>query len=251
MDIYNVKDDVYPTNIINNNTIYLLIGKHITFIEQLFKSLDVIFFNEYEVIPNKEGSLCANLKESSFKIRNKNITTDEFITNNYPIHWCNKHVDINALRLYNSNKMVIHDIIFYSYSKTWTRLIFVYVPYYKNYMTDSTDAYMSNNHALLLTDIPEKYDIYSNLCLRYYVNSVMFDINYSPLKQLLYHFIRDANIITIVNSNDINEINLTRLCYDKTRLRAFTYAWFQGQLSNMKTENEKINKTFKTVSKLI
>nr|WGO62707.1 virion core protein D3 [Wadden Sea poxvirus] len=253
IDIYVVNDiDIYYINNNNNNIeLFICLGNHNNFIKHKISYLhdNKSFFVKYYVTPDNYGSLCITTFKSNFKLNDKYITVEDFINFNYQQSWCKYFNENLEQEQFNNDKdkIIIYDILYNHLSK-WKRYVFIICPY----MIDSKyETYLTNPMLLLNNDT--QY-IYQNVMLRASINSLIYDKKKSKLLCMLNNVITSYkidNITILVHDNNIDDLRLTRLCYDRDRFKAFVFAWFQSQITNSEKENEKVKKIFESIYKLI
>ncbi len=256
VDIYVVRDDVYPRIGVDKSEVYLILGQHESFINGYRLTLRKrrVFFSEYEIDVNDKGTLLSKLIKSSYRLRDRYVNTKEFALAGYPIRWTHRGDVLSSLSI-NTTKISIHNVLYIEASE-WKEISLIFCPRLTSTSRRDVDIgrdFFLTNPLVLLEKYEDSNDLYKNSKLRSVVNSIIFEIPGSQLSLLLNHLFSYSvyKLTVLVNYNDSEELRLVRTCYDRNRLRAFTLAWFQGQLSRMESENEKVINTFELVSSLI
>ncbi|ABI99245.1 virion protein [Deerpox virus W-848-83] len=237
-------DRLYPRFNNYENNIFLLIGNHNEFINNILKIIKKypMFFCEYEVYPDELGILNLNLSKSSHYIKTKPVTVEEFISMGNNMDWCS---ELEIIKILDSfEKILIYDIVYYNILK-WKRILVIQCPQIKNILYES---FMTNPFI-----VSENKDIFNNLILCSSINSMFYNIDQSSFKNLLDHinYTTGMKAINIITKNNPDTINIIKSCYDRNKFRAFAYAWFNSQINNNILENEKVERQFVELYKLI
>ncbi|ADT91111.1 virion assembly protein [Cotia virus SPAn232] len=242
IDIIRIKDNIYPRIFNLDIETFCIVGNKIKFIKDIIKSLYEfnIFMCEYNITPDKLGTLEVNLLNSSFKINNRFITIEEFKSYGCPLHWC-KYIQYT----YNDNdydNIKIYDMI-YKYNNDWSRIIFLQCPYIKD---SSYETFLTNPFS-----IGSDHSAFKNILIRSYINSLIFNNKTSPLYNFLNYLVQPKikKIKVLIDNNSYDDLKLVTLSYDRNRFNAFIYAWFNKQaITSNKKENENIEKELKLLS---
>ncbi|QHR82620.1 virion assembly protein [Brazilian porcupinepox virus 1] len=230
----------YPRISNLDNETFFIFDNDLNFVNYILNSFKKnIFFCEYDIEPDNMGTLEIRIKKSSYFI-NRYITTEEFISSGYPIHWCKKLVDFS--HTVDFDKIKILDIL--HNNNEWKRITLLLLPP----MKDSNYESFITNPFVLGPD----HTVFKNLILRSYINCLIFNSKISSLNKLLDFLIKPSiKKIKILINNNSDDIKLVTLCYDRNKFNAFIYAWFNNQIGDNKKENEKIQKGFKTITSIL
>lgn len=245
MNICIIKNNEYPKTDLHDVTFFLL-GNHKGFFENVLEKINKYkyFFSQYEVSSDNDGVLELKNVKSSHIIKDRYVTTREFILSGCQKEWCNEIIQKND-NITNYDTIIIQDITYFE-KKIWKRLLFVNCPEMKN---SSYEIFLINPFV-----IKNNTDIFKNLILRSSINYFIFD-NYAPLKKILTHIYPSFNIektYIYINFNEINNIKIIKKCYHRNKIRAFVYAWFNFQIcENNEIENEKVKKKYNDLYSLI
>ncbi|CAC21319.1 81R protein [Yaba-like disease virus] len=245
MDIYIVEDSIYPATFNKNNEAFIILGNHNYFLNNILTKLKdkITFFTKYVVTPDIFGSLCVKMVNSSFKVNNKMVSVDEFITLGYLSHWCVKKLN-NIESLSKTDQILIQDIVFLE-GVLWKRILLIHCP---PSIDELHEKFLTNPFIFI-----NNKEVFNNLILRSAVNLFIFKTPNSKLELLINHILSDKSldkITVLVNLNDVSEINLAIRSNDRNMFKAFVYAWFNLQLNNS-LDDENVKKTFDNVNKLI
>ncbi|AAR07437.1 81R [Yaba monkey tumor virus] len=245
MDIYIVKDNLYPVISCKSNEAFIILGNHDYFLNLILKKLEskTTFFVKYIVNSDTYGSLCLKMIDSSFKVNDKLVSVDEFISLGYFRHWCTKKLS-TIDNLTKKDRMLIHDITFLECA-LWKRILLLFCP---NTINESHEHFLTNPFIFI-----DSRDMFNNLILRSAVNSFIFKTPNSKLELLINHILSEKVLdktTALVNLKDVVNVNLATKLYDRNMFRSFVYSWFNIQLNNC-LEDKNVKTTFNDVDELI
>ncbi|ANS71168.1 virion core protein [Pteropox virus] len=261
MDIYTVKDNLYPDSI--SNKCYVLLGNHDIFIKKSLNSLsDIVMFSKFEISARSPCDFLANIVHSSAVLNNRFLSPVEFLEASCPAFCSNVSVDDLEKHISCNNTTIsVYVTVFKDVYKNWKSVVFVQCPSeisvpnnitINNIKISNLDIILSNPYLAFTSSLDSDTNqrLFNNLVLRASVNEMIIYNNKSKLVSFLKKIIPnsfDVNFIALVNESDTSNVKLALLNNNSNALKAFTHAWFSGQLSANDEENIKITNTYKSV----
>ncbi|QGN68087.1 virion core protein [Equine molluscum contagiosum-like virus] len=268
MDIYVVKDGAYPRARARGDEVFFLLGEHAGFVDARLRELRAraprAFLAEYAVTPDERTcALRARCVRASARVCGRPVSSAQFLR--APHAYALAPVPASLRRARDAGTLTVHVLCAPAGAQVRC-LAFVHCPALLplpealappgTRVRDASFFYTDPRLVLALRggDAPLRAAVFRNVALRAAVGRAVRGPEPSPLGELVAALLPPARAparTALLRTHDADATRLARFCYDRDRFRAFVFAWFCGQLSALRAENEKIARAYEVVARTL
>ncbi|DBA42722.1 TPA_asm: MC092R [Molluscum contagiosum virus] len=268
MDVYVVRDGAYPRVAARGDaTAFVLLGEHVPFVQARLREMrerdERVFLAEYALTPDARTlALRARVVSSSAAVHGRPVSAAQFL--HAPHAFRLQTVPRELTRSRDAGTLTVHALCVPEHACVRVTA-FVHCPptppvpadlrLQGERVRDAAFFYSDARLALQMRGTPgARASAFRNAALRAALGAAVRGAAPAPLRELLEALLpplRAARWLALLPAHDADAVRLARFCYERERFRAFVFAWFCGQLSAQRAENEKISRAYESVARAL